>query len=407
MFIGYTNFSVLRFGATGWQESSNPNVKNQEAYKARLFDSERLALRSFLFFRLSLPQLAKAAEGHDLVHIVAYSRELPQRYKDMLLEAERKYPFLVLDELDNGVPTVLPQDIAKVRALKEPLTFITYNLDDDDVLGKSFFKRLEQYKRRDLAGFRVSLASGYSAITEDNIIYDLRLKRVPLNNWGLASICSVSPDGTEIFPPASGHDTCDQKGPVILDSTGRTFLQLRHVSQDTESRFEVSESRDRLLNQSRHLRKIESFSAFVDEFPEAAKYVTQEQNQELLTRPVVLKEEYIDLSLPGQPTSFDLAFFVEDEDRTERGELLASFVLGNGEGTEVNNVGPIGMTSYSDKTDVKYHFFPKLEGSLHERSFSFRMPEGIRCLKVRLHNRANTPRAIVLNKVTLTVREAE
>lgn len=240
----------------------------------KMFSESRMRTRCDIFFNISLPQIKasidkmrETADGAPVVkHIVAYSVELPEQYKKMLMTAADEYDFLVLDELVDGKPNIQPVDLAKEVLPSGEGVFATYNLDDDDVLSVSYFSKVGQYLKDFLAGYRVSLAAGYSAIWADGAAFDVRLKRIPFNNYGLATINKWD-GGVLTAPPKSGHDTIDYKGPVVVDSTARGYLQLRHPDQDTTSALTTEQAIEKVKNQSKHLHPVKDMDEFLSEFP--------------------------------------------------------------------------------------------------------------------------------------------
>lgn len=274
LFIGYTNFSVLRPGFGGWQESAIRGKDETAEYIEKLFSPARMKTRCEIFFNLSLPQLAdsykqlvKESAGKAMLkHIVYYSAELPEKYKSLLHQAATQYPFIVLDELEDGVRNITHESIAKGHFSSRDGTYASFNLDDDDILSKSFLTTLAKYVHESFVGFRVTLSRGYSAIWTTDKIYDARQKKLPKINIGLASINRVA--GDSVFtPPASGHDRVDEVGPLIVDATRRAYLHLRHVSQDTSSRLTEDQATEKLARQSLHLREIKDQEEFFSEFP--------------------------------------------------------------------------------------------------------------------------------------------
>lgn len=274
LFIGYTNFSVLRPGFGGWQESLIRGKDETKEYAEKLFSPERLDARCEIFLNLSLPQLAdsyqqviKDSEGKaKLEHIVYYSEELPEKYKLFLRQAATQYPFIVLDELEGGVRNITHEKIAVHHFPAKEGTYASFNLDDDDILSKSFLSTLAKYVHENFVGFRVTLSRGYSAIWAADKIYDARQKKLPKINIGLASINRVVGD-TLFTPPASGHDRVDEVGPLITDATRRAYLHLRHVNQDTAARLTEEQATEKLARQSLHLPKIKDQEEFFSEFP--------------------------------------------------------------------------------------------------------------------------------------------
>src|SRR5699024_123586 len=97
MFIGQTRFSLFMPGSSAWRASDNTRFRSESEYLEYLYSEERLEARAKLFFDFSLPQLADAARGYDVTHLVSYSDSLPAKYQRQLEEAAAGYDFLQLD----------------------------------------------------------------------------------------------------------------------------------------------------------------------------------------------------------------------------------------------------------------------------------------------------------------------
>ena len=90
--IIHTRFSVYNPKSKAWRASTLLSESDCLNY---LFDEERLSYRWYMFERFSIPALIKNYESVDsLVHIVAYSKELPDSYKDKLFNLQSKYSFI-------------------------------------------------------------------------------------------------------------------------------------------------------------------------------------------------------------------------------------------------------------------------------------------------------------------------
>lgn len=383
MFFGLTNFSVFKPGFAGWQESSGPKNRTVENYLNRLYSEERMETRCRIFFDFSIPQLAEASTNVPLTHFVQYSEEMPDRYKQLLQHMANQYDFVELVPVSAGKCDLTINESHVGDKVQPGDTFITYNLDDDDVLAESYFSQLSRYLNPAFAGFRISLARGYSAIWHGGELQDLRHKSVPLHNYGLASVNKCEIDGTLTMPPVAPHDICDQYGPVILDSTHPSFLNIRHIDQDTQSAFDSETALARLLSHSAHLRRASDEAEFRGQFSHPAKALKPAPHADLVER----AQKVVDMAefqMDEPRSAFDLCptfGWVE----AERSQVVVSLVLVDSDGKEVGDVGQIPMTSYSHNPKVKYHYFPRLSGARDERRTRIKLPQGIYCRAIRLH----------------------
>ena len=145
LFIGQTRFSLYIPNSMSWNLARS---KSEDEYMKALYADERLGPRMDIFENLSVPQLALAAEDHHVVHFVQYSSSLPEKYQTRLRALAEKYDFLELYVNDSQVQhSELINRAAKERLENERglVSFAWYRLDDDDILGKDFFKMAEPY----------------------------------------------------------------------------------------------------------------------------------------------------------------------------------------------------------------------------------------------------------------------
>lgn len=106
MFVGQTRFSIYNPGSGAWKSSSKTDSNTEDDFAEYLYSDSRLAPRAEIFFNYSLPMLAQAAERHRLLHIISYSSNLPEKYRDQLKSAALAHPFIVLDEKRTGRASV-------------------------------------------------------------------------------------------------------------------------------------------------------------------------------------------------------------------------------------------------------------------------------------------------------------
>jgi hypothetical protein len=265
LFIGHTRFSLFDPNSGGWRASNGSRFKTVEEYQEYLFSEDRLDPRCDIFVNHSLPQVALAAEGYDVTHVVSYSSALPANYQAILEEAAAKYPFLVLDRQVDGQPSVTPMNVARkahrgpeaTRPVGSP--FGMYRLDDDDLLPADYFAQVSAYLTPEHAGMMVSLGAGATALYIDGAYYNVRECYAPMIAIGLMSICRFDADGTLVQPIGVAHNRSDRKNPVIMDSRGTGFLWTRHVAQDTSLGWGLPEDG----------RMADIIRKYMDRYPEA------------------------------------------------------------------------------------------------------------------------------------------
>ena len=156
VFIGQTRYSLFVPDSGAWRASS---VAGREVsdYRNYLYAPERLDFRDRVFTTLTVPSLAVAAEAHEVHHIVSYSESLPEKYIDSLNRTAEKFPFLVLQELPDGVSDWGRSE----QIIKEKVgvgVFGRYRLDDDDLLSKHYFDVMHRFVKPEFVGMVVSLS---------------------------------------------------------------------------------------------------------------------------------------------------------------------------------------------------------------------------------------------------------
>lgn len=252
MFIGHTRFSLLQPGSSRWRASEEGRFAGIADYRDYLYSDRRMNARIDIFLGMTVPQLAVSAQDQDVYHIVSYSEELPVKYKRQLLEAAQEHSFLILDECTVSDPPLLPLDLAKkLHGEREVKLFAEYRLDDDDVLPRDYFERLEPYLDSSFLGMYVSFGEGLTGIYDDGHFYDVRRCRVPMIAIGLAKICGFGSDGELIAPATTRHTISDTVAPVILDSRKLGYIWARHPEQDTAVSVSFSNTREELFERAR------------------------------------------------------------------------------------------------------------------------------------------------------------
>lgn len=230
-FVGVTRFSLFHPSSAAWRTSQNGMFKSPEEYAAYLYSDERLAPRLKIFSEISIPQLAVAAERHEIRHIVQYSPRLPEKYLRVLKDLAHANPFLILSNAED-VGDTHPLAVGESLSTKGT-TYGMYRLDDDDLLSVRYFDDLADYVNDRFLGFRVSLAAGTTGIFDGKMFSAIRYSHKPNIAIGLASIQGRNTNGKYIAPPAGSHNHADRLGPVIVDSRQCAYFWTRHEGQDT------------------------------------------------------------------------------------------------------------------------------------------------------------------------------
>jgi hypothetical protein len=252
IFIGITRFSVYAPKSVEWvaskETSANLEKTSNDDYKKYLFSAERLDIRCFIFFELSLPILEVMSKKHNYKHIIQYSAELPEEYKRKLSVIEKKYPFIYLDLIDNlenrtsklyktVVPNLIENSFEKTNQKdKENITFGIFNLDDDDLLGINFLNKMAEYIDSKYSKKVISFGLGVTAFFDEasRLFSNPREAYLPKINIGLMRVCEyILKERKIIFPKSGSYMTVDKVTPVILDSREISYFWVRSFNQDT------------------------------------------------------------------------------------------------------------------------------------------------------------------------------
>lgn len=242
LFIGYTRFSVHQYESGSFKATSAAGGFSEAEYTDWLYAPDRLDTRTAIFIEESLPQLEQASQKFDLVHIVAISPSLPEKYKTALQQARTRFPFLRIHETkQRAAPSHPNLQLVKTMLTKRGLAgqvFGMYRLDDDDLLPIDYFDRMTQYVTDEHVGYRVSLPQGIGAIRAQNgyvlpwTFYEAK------SSAGFLTVHRFSPDGQKIYGLEArhhlkGHHKADRNFPVILDGRQPGFFRARHQTQDS------------------------------------------------------------------------------------------------------------------------------------------------------------------------------
>ncbi|GAB3843643.1 glycosyltransferase [Nesterenkonia populi] len=242
LFIGHTRFSVHQYESGSFVATRKEGGFSRDEYTAWLYDDERLSTRTAIFLEESLPQLAEAAQGNELLHIVAISPSLPEKYKSALEQARAQYKFLRIHETKMRAAPSQPN----LRLVKKMLTkrgmegkvFGMYRVDDDDLLPIDYFERMGPYVTDEHVGYRVSLPRGIGAVrAQDGYILPWSFYEAK-SSAGFLTVHRFSPDGQKIYGLEArhhlkGHHKADRNFPVILDARAPGFFRARHRTQDS------------------------------------------------------------------------------------------------------------------------------------------------------------------------------
>ena len=341
MFYGVTRYSLFSPGSLSWKTSRDGVFQTQDDYMQYLFSEKRLQLRADLFLTKSVPVLATMAENYHYKHFVLYSRFLPVRHKELLLEAAATHPFIVPVEWDEvvrgtGIEEVSPlidQDLALMFDAKSGLQpVVWFRLDDDDVLASDYLECLERYRTLGNVGMAVSFGLGLTAFKAEHQLVNLREYYHPKSAQGMAFVSAFDPSRGHLAISAPGpHTGVDQVMPTILDSREHMFFQMRHSEQDsTLSATPYERTAETLL-------KLEKLPAVRAEDISVEKWPTLFDDLACGALPgplmpgsesvLLLEETVLTLPLDGVEGLVEVEFEFESERELEGGFAVISYEL--------------------------------------------------------------------------------
>lgn len=396
MFLGHTRFSIFAPGKSAWK-SSRQAIADEE-YADYLYSKERLDFRRKMFLEVSLPILARAAEGHFVRHVVSYSSNLPSEYKDDLLGASQTYEFLILNELSPGESADQWFEIVGAT-VPVGAVFATYRLDDDDLVSKHYFDRLAPYVRDAFVGMILSLGRGVTAVWDGELFYRPSVIHKPLIAIGLAEVCKKLDNNKFEKPVKSGHShmQADSGNPVVLDSRDLSFFWARSSSQDTLYRQDARLKRIAESNSELELAGLEKIQ---DEFPALATMVRYPDALRLLDG-LRRVDEPVTFSLP----KVKRAFAVEVAYRAEPGVGAESFVFSfdfrDVAGAPVAPSARVRGISRSNDPEVGFYKPARFAQGDRSLRFSVTLPDGIVCAGLRVVKRQDEAGSVTLKELNV------
>lgn len=362
VYIGQTRYSLFIPNSSAWRASSKSNGRSEEEYKHYLYSSERLSFRDRVFSELTVPALADAAEGHLVWHIVSYSESLPERFKDSLRTTAERFPFLLLQELPDGVA-----DWGRAEGLiKEKVAcgvFGRYRLDDDDVLSRHYFRSMDRFVKPEFVGMVASLPRGIEAIYDNDHFFNFREAHVPMNSMGMLYISELTDQGI-IGPRAGAHDKADRLAPVIMDASEIGYLRTNHIGQDNMLRHKSAFVAGRLVSNMDKHPAMRSTEIIRENFPSIAPLLLNDDGADACDWEDKV-ENGVELDFNGVTPGLTVTISGEAPSELRRNPLALSFDLESPSGRWVNpraslkglptSLNPlIGQFVYFDVTPGKF-----------------------------------------------------
>lgn len=255
-----TRFSLVNknISPNGWQIGRG--VARDEYIRAVVADPGRLRPRAEIFFRHSLPAIARMhCRNPAIRHVVAASDRLPDWLLNRLDEAAGTYSWLEVQKI--GYDDDWNWRVGLVQALrslgqelsKNVFLLTSCRLDDDDVLAPEFAEAVEAYIKPPYRGFCISFTRGYCGLWNERASdYSAFVHwKYPMNSVGLAYVgeydVSKGVWNTPHLGPPGSHVKVDEEVPTILDGRRRMFIRSLHSSNDVNEVRRAARRKHQLL----------------------------------------------------------------------------------------------------------------------------------------------------------------
>jgi len=244
LFVIQTRFTLINrnIDRTAWRAGRDGDLNDTIQ---RLLENDRLKTRSNIFFKYTLPAIDSATKrGYHIIHNILHYDGLPSWLLELLSEAQSKYAWLQTysfsyeDNCNNY--NIIRDEINKwceTNNVKEKVCFAGIRLDDDDIIGSTYFKKLNNYILPGFSGFGVSFPKGIAALWCEDRFSTYAEMNEPKHAQGIAHINTYDFESgkmraTYLLVPGA-HKTIDQRVPTILDSRGSpTYIRTFHNSND-------------------------------------------------------------------------------------------------------------------------------------------------------------------------------
>ncbi len=388
-FLGVTRFSLFSPDSDAWNSSRVSDLESRE-YLNYLYAPERMEPRLKIFGKFSLPILEKAADKYELRHIVRYSEEMPDEYKDVLKSLADKYSFIVLEPHVNGKSTLNPYEIG--FSLNSEC-FGLYRLDDDDLLSSDFFDQVARFVQPSFAGMRVSLARGVTALYENGEFSLFRECYKPQIAIGLMAVYGKDPNGKMIAPPDVPHNQSDRYGSVVLNAEKVSWLWTRHVGQDTvyggDSPYET------VKKELLRYPAVPSYAQVDSIFPTLVGRLQSRKNRKLAAN-VRIDGDGAWFETGMGLSDFSVVIEAEFEDKLHPTSALLKFHIADADGNVVPAQFPIEGLSISPYEHIGYYRYLSTKPGRNIQEVEVSVPDGYRVVSIGIQPFGVTSRAFSL-----------
>lgn len=250
-----TRYSVLNKGRSGFRLAKYSD--NFFSYKNNLFSDNRLLSRHKTFTKITASCLMNMHHGDANIHfLVLVSDLMPAEHMEPLMDTLQDIDSkgvstkilaittadysVVKDNVYKTISEAIDAYIQDSLASHDEVTFVSVRLDDDDALSSSFCMQLENYMKKDLAGFPVTFPYGLQGYydTSSDDFKDVRKIYYPKIALGLSFINHYSKEkgfsDSRIHVYRLGnHTKIDQSDPVIFDSMKLAYFRTISLYNDS------------------------------------------------------------------------------------------------------------------------------------------------------------------------------
>jgi hypothetical protein len=261
--IGLCRFSFV--GRGDWvayrdRDIDHNNSALREDIAEKLYESDRMEKRFFVFENLLLPSLDNQSDG-EFHLLILTSKIMPLEYRDRLSDIckSRKYIKLIFSDATD-VNSGFIEDIEVIQS-QSKMRPVQFRIDDDDGLASDYIERLRRATAA-MAGypnFAYSRPSGAVATLYRDQEPTFYKMNQPFHAAGCA--CRLNRRGMTIF--SYGHFGLGGRFPALIDNSGVGHLAIKLQDHDSEN-LDVS---DRARRSHREV-SLEDFSKTLEsKFP--------------------------------------------------------------------------------------------------------------------------------------------
>lgn len=396
-FVGQTRYSLYIPESRAWRATAQPN--SAQDYRDYLYAPERMDFRDKVFNELTVPSIAEAARGQELIHIVSFSESLPMKYKESLERTADRYPFIRLQMLPDGTHDWGHVD-RFIKEHLEPGVFGRYRLDDDDILSTHYFSEMKRFIKPEFVGMAVSMPLGIEAIYDSGHFYNFRESHLPMNSMGLLYVSELRADGGIRAARAGAHDKSDRFAPVILNSSKIGYLRTNHTGQDNLLRHDQRGVVEKLLSDMDRFPAISSATKLRSDFPVIADSVLNAHASVSIDWNKPLGHG-VELEMVGGSQGVTVSVTGNAPQGLREHPIALSLSLRSQRGRALGPRARFAGLSTSISSQIGQFVYLSVEQGEFEATASAYLPENVVISEVRLIPLVSNARNVLIEKITV------